>query len=143
MRLSGVTALFAFSPPHNPARSLSAKTVLLVDSHEDSRAIYTVILEHHGFGVVSARSPEEGARLARERRPDLIFVEYGYPSQHAVRLAAVLRGDLRTERIPLVALSTSPSEEERDRALACGFTAYLVKPCAPLHLLNETRRLLA
>ncbi len=117
--------------------------MLLVDSHADSRAIYTVILEHHGFGVVSARSPEEGARLARERCPDLIFVEYGYPTLQAVRLAALLRGDLKTQRIPLVALSTSPSEDERDRALACGFTAYLVKPCAPLQLLNEVRRLLA
>ena len=115
--------------------------MLLVDSHEDSRAIYTVILEHHGFGVVCARSPEEGARLARERRPDVIFVEYGYPRDHAVRLAAHLRDDLLTRRIPLVALSTSPSEAERDRALASGFTAYLVKPCAPLQLLDEVRRL--
>ncbi|HEU4455932.1 MAG TPA: response regulator [Longimicrobium sp.] len=121
---------------------MSAKTVLLVDSHEDSRAIYTVILEHHGFGVVCASSPAEGARLARERRPDVIVLEYGYPADHAARMAALFRADVAMRRVPVVALSTASSEDERDRALAHGFTAYLVKPCAPLELLEEVRRLM-
>ena len=115
--------------------------MLLVDSHEDSRTIYTVILEHNGFRVIAAAAFEEGLRLARERRPDVIFVEYGYPREHAVRAVRLFRSDAATSDIPLVALSTAASDEERDRALSHGFTAYLVKPCAPLQLLAEVRRL--
>lgn len=115
--------------------------MLLVDSHEDSRTIYTVILEHHGFRVLAAAAFEEGLRIARERRPDVIFVEYGYPREHAVRAVRVLRSDGATREIPLVALSTAAADAERERALAHGFSAYLVKPCAPLELLAEARRL--
>lgn len=135
-------------PPHRPPPAtrrpaLRAKTVLLVDSHEDSRTIYTVILEHHGFRVLAAGALEEGARLARERRPDVIFVEYGYPRDRAMRLARALLADPALHGVPLVALSTAASDDERDRALAHGFAAYLVKPCSPLELLAETRRLCA
>lgn len=115
--------------------------MLLVDSHEDSRTIYTVILEHHGFRVIAAAAYEDGLRLARERRPDVIFVEYGFPRDRAVHAVRLLRTDGMTREIPLVALSTAASDEERDRALSHGFSAYLVKPCAPLELLAEVRRL--
>lgn len=121
---------------------MSGKIVLLVDSHEDSRAIYATILEHHGFGVVAAAYHAEGVRLARERRPDLIVLEYGLPRSEALDAARALRSDALTAAIPLLALSTAYSEAERERALAAGFSAYLVKPCPPLQLLAETRRLL-
>jgi two-component system, cell cycle response regulator DivK len=116
--------------------------VLLVDSHEDSRTIYKVILEHHGFGVLAAASPEEGVRMARERAPDLVVLEYGLLPTRALEAARALRGDAGTARIPLVALGTAVGEAERERALAHGFASYLLKPVPPLALLAEARRLL-
>ena len=120
---------------------MPGKTVLLVDTHEDSRAIYTTILEHHGFAVVASACYDEGVRLARERRPDVIFLEYGFPRARSLDAALSLRSHAATARIPLVALSTAFSEAERERALASGFASYLVKPCPPLELLAEARRL--
>jgi len=120
----------------------SGKTVLLVDSHEDSRVIYTTILVHHGIGVVAAAYLHEGVRLAREHRPDVIFLEYALPRSHAVEAVRALRSDSGTAAIPLVALSTAFTAAERDMALSMGFDAYLLKPCPPLELLAEARRLL-
>ncbi|HEX8693983.1 MAG TPA: response regulator [Longimicrobium sp.] len=121
---------------------MPGKTVLLVDTHEDSRAIYATILKHHGFGVLAAAFHAEGVRLARERLPDLIVLEYGLPRSEALEAAHALRSDALTGTIPLLALSTAFSEADRERALAAGFSAYLLKPCPPLQLLAETRRLL-
>ena len=115
--------------------------MLLVDSHEDSVAIYSVILEHHGFRVLSARRWEEGVRLAREERPDLILLEFSRMGGGGMEAARRLRADRATAGIPLVALSTA-FESDRGTALAAGFSSYLLKPCAPLTLVAEVERLL-
>jgi DNA-binding response OmpR family regulator len=121
---------------------VSAKIVLLVDSHEDSRTIYTAILEHHGFAVVAASHGDDGLRLSRERRPDLIVVEFAPPRQASLALVRAFRSDATTAAVPMVALSTTLGDADRDLLLAEGIAAYMVKPCPPLTLLAEARRLL-
>ena len=116
--------------------------MLLVESHEDSRTIYTAILEHHGFAVVAAAGGDEGLRLSRERRPDLIVVEFSPPRQHSLAVVRAFRTQPSTTAVPVVALSTTPGEADRDLLLAEGIAAYMVKPCPPLTLLAEARRLL-
>ena len=121
---------------------MSAKTVLLVDSHEDSRTIYTAILEHHGFAVVATSCGADGLRLSRERRPDLIVVEFSPPRQASLALVRSFRTDASTAAVPVVALSTTVGDVDRDLLLGEGIAAYMVKPCPPLTLLAEARRLL-
>lgn len=118
------------------------KTVLLVDSHEDSRTIYTAILEHHGFVVVAAVSGDEGVRLARERRPDLIVVEFSPPRQASLATVRALRAQPDTAAVPVVALSTTIGEADRDLLLSEGVAGYMLKPCPPLTLLAEALRVL-
>ena len=119
------------------------KTVLLVDSHEDSRTIYTAILEHHGFAVVAATSGDEGVRLARERRPDLIVVEFSPPRQASLATVRAFRAQPATAAVPVVALSTTIGDADRELLLSEGVAGYMVKPCPPLTLLAEAKRVLA
>lgn len=121
---------------------MSAKIVLLVDSHEDSRTIYTAILEHHGFAVVATSCGADGLRLSRERRPDLIVVEFSPPRQASLALVRSFRADASTAAVPVVALSTTLGDVDRDLLLGEGIASYMVKPCPPLTLLAEARRLL-
>lgn len=122
---------------------MPAKLVLLVDSHEDSRTIYTAILEHHGFAVAAAASGDDGVRMARERRPDLIVVEFAPPRQQSLALVRALRALAAAAPVPIVALSTTPGDADRELLYAEGVSGYMVKPCPPLTLLAEARRLLA
>jgi CheY-like chemotaxis protein len=118
-----------------------ARTVLLVDSHEDSRAIYTAIFEHHGWRVLAAACPEEALRLAAEHAPDLVVMEFAPPRTRSLEALRALRRE-RPATAPFVALSTTLGDADRDLLLAEGVSAYLQKPCPPLTLLAEARRLL-
>ncbi|HEX2203067.1 MAG TPA: response regulator [Longimicrobium sp.] len=118
------------------------QTVLLVDTHEDSRAIYRIILEHHGFAVLLAARCAEAPTVARERRPDLVILELGLTREHALDALRALRGHAATAEVPVVALGTGFSAAERELALAAGFDAYLLKPLPPLELLEAARGLL-
>jgi DNA-binding response OmpR family regulator len=121
---------------------VSAKLVLLVDSHEDSRTIYTAILEYHGLAVTATSCGDEGLRLSRERRPDLIVMEFAPPRQASLLQVRAFRGETATADIPVIVLSTTLGNADRDLLLGEGVAAYMVKPCPPLTLLAEVRRLL-
>ncbi|HEX5725889.1 MAG TPA: hypothetical protein VFX98_10520 [Longimicrobiaceae bacterium] len=121
---------------------MAGNTVLLVDSHEDSRAIYALILRHHGFAVVLAPLWEEGRRLARVRVPDVIVLELPPRYPPAWEAPRELGAHPATARIPLLALGTGHAAGDRDRALAAGFAEYLLKPLPPLQLLAQVRRVL-
>ena len=128
--------------PRLPSRPVPRKTVLLVDSHEDSRTIYTAILEHHGFAVVAAVSGDDGLRLSRERRPDLIVVEFSPPRLASLATVRAFRAQPDTAAVPVVALSTTVGDADRELLLSEGVAGYMVKPCPPLVLLAEARRVL-
>ncbi|HEX6749314.1 MAG TPA: response regulator [Longimicrobium sp.] len=121
---------------------MTPKFVLLVDSHEDSRAIYTAILEHYGFGVASAAHADEGLRLARARKPDLVVLEFSPPRARSLEAFRAFRRDEATASVPIVALSTMVGEADRELLVAEGITMCLAKPCPPLTLLDVAKRLL-
>jgi CheY-like chemotaxis protein len=121
---------------------VSPPLVLLVDSHDDSRAIYSVIFRHGGFAVAAVERAEEALSQARLTPPDVVVMEMAPPREKALDALRGLRGDPATARVPVVALSTVPTERERDLLMAEGVRCYLAKPCPPLALLTEVRRIL-
>jgi DNA-binding response OmpR family regulator len=121
---------------------VSSPLVLLVDSHDDSRAIYSVIFRHGGFAVAAAERADEALRQARLTPPDLVVLEVAPPRDAALHALRGLRGEPATARVPVVALSTVPTDRERDLLMGEGVTCYLAKPCPPLALLTEVRRIL-
>lgn len=122
---------------------MSTPLVLLVDSHDDSRAIYAAILRHAGFAVAAAVLSDEGLSHARLQPPDVVVLGLSPPRTAALHCVRCFRGEPATARVPLLALSTVPGADERDTLLAEGIASYLSKPCTPLELLAEVRRLLA
>ncbi|MEX2571889.1 MAG: response regulator [Gemmatimonadota bacterium] len=120
---------------------MDSSTVLLIDSDDDSIAIYSLILRHHGYAVLMAHDPEAGLRMAFENRPQLVIAEVFLPSRGGMQLIDRIREDQRTAEIPVIILDSMPSfwEELPDSA---GRLRRLTKPCEPSRLLAEVRRLL-
>ena len=121
---------------------MSTPTVLLVDAHEDSRAIYAAALGHFGFGVLQSACSAGVLELAREHRPQLIVLAVSYSTGPAWATLHALRQDPETGCIPVLALSTTGLPEHRSRALELGCAGYLVKPLPPLELLAAARQVL-
>lgn len=120
-----------------------APSVLLVDAHEDSRLIYAAVLRHHGMVVEAADCTPAVLELARARPPALVVLELALGASASWEVAAALRRELAAPGVPLLGLGTTGLAEHRDRALALGCAAFLVKPVPPTELLRHVRRLLA
>jgi two-component system, cell cycle response regulator DivK len=55
------------------------RRVLLVEDNEDNRNIYRLILEHSGFHVLEAVNGQDGIRMAKQERPDVILMDISIP----------------------------------------------------------------
>jgi CheY-like chemotaxis protein len=118
------------------------KTVLLVEDSGDTRVIYSTILLHYGFRVLEAVSGEEGLRMAREAKPDLILMNVAIPLIDGWKTTALLKRDPDTAHIPVIAVTAFTRKKDRKRAREVGCDSYLPKPCDPTRLIQEVHRFL-
>jgi len=80
-------------------------------------------------------------RLRGAALPDLVLLDLRLPRLDGLELLAVVQGDAVLNQIPMVVLTTSDAEADRQRALACGASSYLVKPFGEHELLALTQML--
>ena len=101
------------------------KVVLVIDDDPSVLDLMQRVCSKAGFRVVTTRSGEEGLRLAREKKPDLITLDVIMPGMDGWSLLETLKTDAALAGIPVVVVTIA---DERDRGLALGAEDYFVKP---------------
>jgi CheY-like chemotaxis protein len=119
------------------------KRILIVEDREAGRELLRTVLEREGYMVIEARDGGEGLHKAQEEFPDLILLDLHMPSHDGFQVLTELRRDLRFMDIPVLAVTASAMQGDREKALAAGFNGYLAKPVALASLREEINRLLA
>lgn len=118
---------------------MNPHSVLLIDPDQDSREIYSVLLNHSGFRVVAATGMEEGLHVARRERPTVIVTELFVPTTGGWMILEALKGDAATAAIPVIALSAHALPADRSRARLADL--FLTKPCEVDCVLRAVQRL--
>jgi signal transduction histidine kinase len=103
------------------------RTVLVIEDNDDARETLQAMLELMGHRVESADDGPAGIDKALATIPDVAFVDIGLPSMDGFEVARRLRA-ADGSRMYLVALTGFGAREDRERALAAGFDAHMVKP---------------
>ena len=70
---------------------------------------------------------EEGLRIARETRPQLIFLDVRLPKMDGMSVLEAMRGDDKTRHIPVLILSNYGEPPLIERGLRLGAREYLLK----------------
>ena len=116
------------------------KRILIIEDHESNIYLISFILKNHGYGVLEARSGEEGITLACNARPDLIITDIQLPGLDGLETTRRIRQSEGNEKIPIIALTSYAMMGDRERALAAGCTGYIEKPINPETFINEIER---
>jgi CheY-like chemotaxis protein len=116
------------------------QTLHLVEDNEDNRIIYSTVLRHLGYTVLEALDGVQAIAIARSERPDLILMDISIPEMDGWEATRILRQDPATKDTPIIALTAHALADDREKATAVGFTAYLVKPVEPRAVVAEVRR---
>lgn len=118
------------------------KKVLVADDKATSRELIRTVLEQSGHAVFEARDGAEAVNSARKILPDLIVLDLHMPALDGFGVLHELRADERFAATPIVALTASAMEGDRERTLSAGFTGYIAKPISVQALRSEMKRLL-
>jgi two-component system cell cycle response regulator DivK len=116
--------------------------ILLVEDNEMNRDMLSRRLMRRGFEVVVAVDGQEGVALAAREAPDLILMDMSLPVTDGWEATRLIRADVRTRRIPVIALTAHAMAGDRDRALEAGCDDYDTKPVDFQRLLEKIAGLL-
>jgi twitching motility two-component system response regulator PilH len=116
--------------------------IMIVDDSPTEVHIMKTALEKHGFQTMSAADGSECLTLARELRPDLIFMDVVMPVLNGFQATRNLSRDPLTRSIPVVMVSTKNQESDRIWGMRQGAVDYLVKPVDASALVAKAEELL-
>lgn len=116
--------------------------ILAVDDDPDERELLQAVLEGAGFVVELAANGFEAGLLVGAFKPDAVVMDVMMPAMDGFAALAALRKRDETVDTPVIACTGLSDPASRQRILAAGFDAHVVKPYDPSHLLDQLDELL-
>ncbi len=109
--------------------------ILCIDDHETSLAGWCLYLQHAGYSVETARTPQEGLELFAIHHFDLVLLDYAMPDMNGSEVAATMKRMKPDVRILM--LSGARNVPDGDRAYADGFVEKGHPPIVVLQKIEE------
>lgn len=120
------------------------KKILIAEDSSTMRALIVSTIAAMGeFETVEAANGFEALRILPREKVDLIITDINMPDINGLELVSFIRNNENYRTTPLFIISTEGSERDREKGLALGANAYLVKPFAPQQLQELVRRYLS
>lgn len=120
-------------------------TILAIDDIEDNLITLKAIISDSfpDIRVLTARNGQKGIEIACEERPDVILLDIVMPGMDGFDVCSYLKGDPRTEDIPVVFLTAlKETRQNRIKALESGAEAFLSKPIDETELIAQVKAML-
>jgi signal transduction histidine kinase/DNA-binding response OmpR family regulator len=133
------TAVRLRGPGRRPA-SGAPGTILVIDDDDAAREMVERMLGQEGYAVITAASGEEGLRLAKETRPDVVTLDVIMPGADGWAVLKALKASPELSSIPVVMLTVL---EHRNVAYTLGASDFLTKPVDRASLLEAVARQLS
>jgi two-component system alkaline phosphatase synthesis response regulator PhoP len=116
-----------------------SKRVLVIDDDIKTVELVKLYLRRDGYKVLEAYDGNEGLRLARQTRPDLIVLDLMLPGVDGLELCRQIREE---SDVPIIMLTARTTESDRLKGLELGADDYVTKPFSPRELAARVRTVL-
>lgn len=119
------------------------RALVVDDSQAMRRSIVYALQRLECVTCVEAQDGAEGLKkFASEGRFDLVLTDINMPLMDGLKLISHIRTASEHRRVPIIVISTESAQADRERALALGANAYLVKPVQVKQVQDAVRELL-
>ena len=116
-------------------------TVLIIEDNEKNMKLARDVLQAKGYTTLEAVTGEDGVKLAKEKKPDLVLMDIQLPGINGIEAFRQIRGDATTQAIPVIALTASVTPTDRTAITAAGFDAFIGKPINLKEFIDTVKRL--
>ncbi|HEV2844635.1 MAG TPA: response regulator [Thermoanaerobaculia bacterium] len=119
---------------------MQPRKVLVVDDSKLMHKMYEVMLRQYAL-VYASDGRQALDRLQEHADIDLVLLDINMPNMNGLEFLAQLRADASRSALPVIVISTEGREEDTNRGLEAGATAYIKKPFQTEEILAVIARL--
>ena len=106
---------------------LDGHSVLVAEDHEVNRQLFNTILKHHNLDVIFAADGREAVDIVKSgKKIDLIFMDVQMPELNGYEASRIIRNE--GYHIPVIAVTASAVQGEREKCIESGMNDFLTKP---------------
>lgn len=103
------------------------KKILIIEDEKILAEMYRDKFSQAGFKVIGAFDSEEGLKLAKKEKPDLILLDILLPKENGIAFLKKWKALPKVSSIPVVAFSNFDDPETKREAEELGAKEYLIK----------------
>ena len=122
-----------------------SKKILIVDDEVHIRALLEQALEDledEGVEIFLAQEGEEGLRVAKKEKPDLMFLDIMMPKKNGYEVCEEIKGDPELKDIYIIMLTAKGQAADRARGEEVKANEYITKPFNPDEILQKASDIL-
>ena len=106
---------------------MEKKKILIIEDDNILQEALREFLTAEGFETLSALDGEDGIKIGKEKKPDLILLDIILPKMDGYEVLKVMKEDESAKNIPIIILTNLGSLNDVEKALNLGATTYLIK----------------
>ncbi|MBW6511936.1 MAG: response regulator [Desulfuromonadaceae bacterium] len=115
--------------------SLVAKKILIAEDSATMRSLIVSTISAMGnYETIEAANGFEALRILPQEKVDLVITDINMPDINGLELVSFIKKNPNYQTTPLFIVSTEGSDRDREKGMALGADAYLVKPFSPVEL---------
>jgi len=103
------------------------KKILFIEDEQAIQTTFKDVLGNKEYEVISAFDGEEGLKLIKEKKPDLILLDLILPRKGGIEVLREIKENEEIKDIPVIVLTNLEDLKNVEKALNLGAKNYLVK----------------
>lgn len=113
--------------------------LLVIDDSELIHRLLRVRLQHERIEIHSALSAQEGLRLAKALRPEVVLLDIELDEMDGFEVLSRIKSDPETQQIAVIFISAASDTMDRVRGLDLGAVDFICKPFEVVELKARVR----
>lgn len=118
----------------------SGQILLVEDDHIDvltvKRALKDVDVNNELVVVSDGEKALEYLKDDRSELPFIILLDLNMPRMNGIEFLEIIKNDNKLKKIPVIVLTTSNEQEDKEKAFDLGVAGYMIKPVDYVQFLN-------
>jgi len=102
--------------------------VLVIEDNPLNMKLIRFVLPIGNYAVLAAENAEDGLEIARKHHPDVILMDIHLPGMDGLEATRLIKSDPEIQDIPVVALTASAMQRDKDQAIEAGCVGHISKP---------------
>jgi len=104
------------------------KKILIMEDEPDALMMLSMALKSAGYIVFGAPDGEEGLKIFREEKPDMVILDIVMPGLDGWEVLKRIKAGLKSKRVPVIMLTGKTEDADKVKGYDYGADFYVTKP---------------